>query len=126
MRRLVDPRMHADIEDMVPSRCTVYAVTITTSPAGQKVESLGSAVAGLSNVSCRISPIILIRPTDDEETTASNTQEIVGRQLKFNGYYPQITVRMRAVVDGRQYRIRGVEADGNLFSTRLKLEVLIN
>lgn len=125
MRPLLDPRLASSLDNFNPARCTIQSVNITSSVAGQKTEGTPTDVLGRVGLSCRIGPMVLIRPTDNENRTNRIQSAYQGRHLKFNGYYPDITVRAhQAVVDGIVYKIRGVEHDGAPFSTRLRLEIL--
>lgn len=123
MRSLVNPKLRAKLPEHWLSSCTIQSVTVTLSESGQKVPYAASNVAGLVNIQCRMAPIIDARPTDEEIRTTGLRLEHSKRILKLNGYFPQIVNRaMQAVVDGVTFEIRGVEADSQSFSTRLRLE----
>src|SRR5438105_4097479 len=125
MRQLLDPRLGATVSDGFPSRCTIQSIPKTAAASGQPVLGVPVDVDGMTKISCRIGPLILIRPTDNENRTNRIQESYLARQLKLDGYFPAILVRdMQAVVDGITYPIRGVEHDGNQFSTRLRLEVI--
>jgi len=125
MRPLIDNRMRATLDGMYPSRCTVATQTFTTNKANQKVPSGETAVAGLVNISCRIGPLIELRPTDKERRSSDANILVTARQCKLNGYFSTIKANaMVAQVDGVSYPIVGVEHDGNLHSTRLRLEII--
>jgi hypothetical protein len=122
---MIDPRMHQQVQEHFPSRVTIQQITYTRSGANQKIPSGATDIAGLVGLPCRLGPIILLRPTDNEMRTQSVTSGIENRQCKINGYYPQITNKeMQAVVDGVTFPIRGVESDSNNFSTRMRLEII--
>ncbi len=111
-RAIIDPRLHAALEDFVPARCTAQYLNETETPGGV-VPGVPSDVPGIINIQCRIGPLILIRPTDSEDRTGRITTEIKTRQLKMNGFFPQIdAATMRMKVNGQVYR------------TRLRLEVI--
>lgn len=122
---LFHPLLHTALPTHWPSICTVQLVTYTITASRQQIPVGGSNIAGMVNVQCRLGPIIFDRPTDNEIRTAAVTEQYVRRQLKLNGYFPQIVPRLhRVIVDGVVYPIRGVEEDSEHFSTRLTLEVV--
>ena len=126
MRSILDPRLGASLTDFFPSKCTVQNRNRTQeSDTGQWVDGTPSDIPGLEDLSCRIGPLILIRPTDNEERIGKVTRVIKTRQLKIKGYFPQIDpTSMLVIVDGTIFNILGNEEDGNQFSTRLRLEVI--
>jgi|SRR3990167_364679 len=126
MRQLFDNRLRASIQDAFPSRCTIVAQDYTVNAANQKVQSGETAVAGLTDIYCRIGPLIEIRPTDSESRKSDISSLRTARQCKLLGHFPQIQANVhRAVVDGVSYPIVGIEADGSQISTRMRLEVII-
>jgi hypothetical protein len=126
MRQMVDPRLHQQLHDHFPSRCTIQVPTFTTSASNQKIPGPPVNLQDHTDIPCRIGPIIEIRPTDDQIRQSETTEDYKRRQCKLNGFYPAIQEGMIALVDGYVYPVRGAEADGNGFSTRLKLEVVDN
>lgn len=124
MRPVVDPRLSASLGNFYPSKCTVQLLNETDTPGGP-VPGAPTNIIGMINLQCRLGPLILIRPTDTEDRTGRNTTEIKTRQLKINGYFPQIdAATMQIVVDNETFSILGNEEDGNQLSTRLRLEVI--
>lgn len=122
---LVHPAFKFSLPNHWPSRCTVQLVTYTVSAARQQLPSTPTNVSGLVNLRCRLGPIILDRPTDNEIRGGSVTEQYIRRQLKLDGYYPQIIPRVHVVVvEGDTYLVRGNESDSERFSTRLTLEVI--
>jgi hypothetical protein len=64
-------------------------------------------------------------PADGEDITSAVIEGKTLRNLKINGYFPEIEARtMVAIVDGVEYMIRTVEADSQMYCTRLKLEIV--
>lgn len=126
MRSFLDPRLKANLQDFYPSVCTILTKDRTQNESsGQWQDGTLAPVAGLSNLSCRIGPLILIRPTDTEERTSKDTAVLKTRQLKINGYFPQIDVTTMCVrVDGITYSILGEEEDGSQLTTRLRLQII--
>lgn len=126
MRPLLDNRLKAQIQDHFPSRCTIVAQQYTVTAANQKIPSGEAPVEGLSNIYCRLGPLIEIRPTDSEIRRSDMSTLRTARQCKLLGHFPEILATVhKAVVDGVSFPIVGVEADGNQLSTRLRLEVVI-
>lgn len=125
MRSLLDPRLRTAIPEHWPSLCTIQTITYTANAANQLMPTGVTNVSGMVNLQCRLGPIILSRPTDDEIRDTKVQEKYSRRNLKINAYLPQIQVRaMQAVVDGIVYPIRGVEGDSQQFSTRLRLEIV--
>ena len=123
---LLDPRLRTTIDGAFTSRCTIATPDFTLNVAKQKVpDGNFTTVSGLSNLACRIGPLIELRPTDTERRGAEVSKLITVRQCKLNGYFPSIVANTHfAQVDDVDYPIIGVEHDGNRFSTRLRLEVV--
>lgn len=126
VRQLIDNRLRANIQDTFPSRCTISTPNTTTSSANQEVpDGTYSAVAGLSNIYCRIGPLIEIRPTDSEVRTSKAVILRRIRQCVLLGDYPTITPDVHfAIVDGLAYPIVGIDGDGSSLATRLRLEIV--
>lgn len=129
VRRLIDPRLRNAIQEHWPSRCTIYQIAITLDAANQPIPTTPTLV--LRPVECRIGPLILIRPSDAEIRDQKVTEVYAHREIKLNGYYPQITPHyMNASVTTAPsttpevWHIVGVEEDGNKFSTRIRVEVI--
>lgn len=125
VRQLVDVRLGRDIPNHWPSLCTIQTVNFTASASNQPVPTSATSIAAKTNIPCRLSALIDIRPSDDEIRTTEVQEKKVERTCKLSGYYSDIEVRtQQAVVDGVTYQIRGVEHDSQQFSTRLRLEVI--
>ena|ERR1017187_2357625 len=123
MRALIDPRLVQAIPEMWPSLCTIQSIGFTTSASDQQIPSSATNITGMVDIPCRMAPIMLYRPTDDEIRTSEVEEVFERRQLLLNGFFPQIVNRiMQAVVDGVVWPIRGVESDSQRLNTRLKLE----
>lgn len=129
MRAIIDPRLRASLDNFYESRCTIQLAQYVQTAANQKVLDPAQPwvnVVGMVNLLCRLSPLIEIRPTDNEQRSADMLSKTRARQCKLQDYFPAIQVRdMRAVVDGEAYSIVGVEHDGSKFTTRLRLEILL-
>src|SRR5262245_4160848 len=125
-RSLIDPRLRHSIPDHWSSLCTIQEIKYVENAAGQKVpDGSLSDVPELKNIPCRLGPIREENPTDDERRGVNITGGIQRRNLKLNGYFPEIrpTV-MWAKVDGVTYSIVGVDSDSQMFSSRLRVEIV--
>lgn len=127
MRRpLVDPRLYQRNENHWPSICTIQTANTSVSGSGQKTKTgTFTNVAGLVSIPCRIAPVSQLN-VSDKEARAETIQALYSqRELKLNGFFPQIQPRtMLAFVDGVRYEIRGVESDSQSFSTRMLVEII--
>lgn len=124
-REITDPRLRIALHRLWPSTCTIQLILTTTSTANQAVPSGASTVSGMDEIPCRIAPIVRERPTDDLAVRTVVDEYHVRRHVLLNGYFPTIKVdEMQAVIDGVTYPIRGVDFDGNRFTTRLKVEIV--
>jgi hypothetical protein len=125
MRATFDNRLLASLRDHFPSRCTIVTQDYTPSAANEQVPSGETAVAGLVDISCRLGPLIEIRPTDSENRGADVSVIRIARQCKLLGHYSEIQPNVhKAVVDGISYPIVGVESDGSQLTTRMRLEII--
>lgn len=123
MRPLIDSRMMARDEQFFTSRCTIQQIAYTPSDSNQQVPTGQTDIPGLIGIPCRLGPLIEVRPTDDESRESMIEGQFERRQLKLNGFFPQIVNRtMQAVVDGVSWQIRGNESDSAQLTTRLKVE----
>lgn len=124
MNTLFDP--HSCLS-MYPSRANFYEVTQTKNSTSQLIDTFAVSVNPLLlNRPCRKSPLILIRP-QNQETRESTIQRIVSNfQLNFVDYInvtEEILLRWNVQVDGVMYEIDSVEGDGNKLTTRLMISI---
>lgn len=120
------PRMRTAIEIAWPSLCTIQTIDTIAGFSNQPVpQGTGTNVAGMVEIPCRLSPMFRERPTDDIQRGGAVQEYHTRRDLLLNGdYHTILPDTMQAVVDGIVYPIRGLDADGNAFITRLKLEMV--
>lgn len=124
-RRILDPRLKSVMPEMWPSSCAIVAVTYTPDDSNQPVPTGTTNVPGMEDIECRLGPLFEVRPDDKEIRLDHITQLTLQREIKLNGYYPAILPHtMQAIVGGVTYNIAGTEADGNSFSTRLRVEII--
>lgn len=96
------------------------------------IDGSGSPVKGvpipdpnMTDIKCRVAPLILLRPTDTEHRGDAVTIQDEDRHISLHGFFPDINPQIHDFVVGAlSYRILGVEFDGNLHITRLKAAVL--
>lgn len=126
MRPLIDPRMRQALPDHWPSLCTIQEIKLIEKDSGQLVpDGALSDVPRLTNIQCQLGPLVDYTPTDDERRGVNITGGIQRRNLKLNGYFPEIKASsMWAKVDGVTYAIVGVDSDSTKFSSRLRLEIV--
>lgn len=128
---LVHPLLQASMPQFFPSRCSVYQAAEERNPLGERIPvptdaalpgTLGMFV--VENVRCVISndPSMNQIPTSAEERTADSTYAAKLFRVMLVGNYPQITEKMRAVVDGIAYDIRSVTVSGFASHTELLVE----
>lgn len=126
MRRpLIDQRLYAKTMTHWPSLCDIQSISEVRSDSNQLIASNPVAVANMTQIPCSLAPLS-ITPTDNEVRSGEISSGKVGRILKLNGFFPGITNTMQAVVDGVTYQIVGIEADSHSWSTRLKVENILN
>lgn len=123
-RPLIDQRLKNALPNHWPSRCSIQSVNFTSSTSGQEIPGAGTDIEGLTDLECRMGPVSLGTPLDDEMRTQEITEGRTRRILWINGYYvPQIeSSTMQAVVDGVIFNIIAVESDSQKCYTRLRLE----
>lgn len=86
-------------------------------------------LAGLVNIPCMKAPQSMLRIAAEERKAEPGVQSLEPFHVLLNGYYPAIpqvtTTRpsLRAIVDGVQYEVMGVEHDSQLQMSRLTVRV---
>lgn len=114
---------------MYPSRATFYPVSKTKDSTSQEVHTfVASTDPTLVNRPCRRSPLIQVRPQNQENQEGSGIQrKIINFQVNFPTYVNvpiDQLVEWRISVDGVQYEVRSVEPDGNNLTTRLMVSII--
>ena len=91
-------------------------ILISESASKQKVLVGYRAVKGMTDIQCRMAPLIQTRPTDLEVRSEDIIAPDANRELKLNGdYLANIQVRdMIAKVDGVRWQLRGIRTDLDL------------
>lgn len=123
-RQLVDPRLRASTQAFWPSVCSIQTVVNTVSDSNQPIRTGQTPVPSLQRIPCRLGPLSETSVADKEVRDPSVTSFVKRRDLKLDGYYPEIAPGMEAVVDGVTYPIVGMDSDSQFQFTRLLLEVI--
>lgn len=119
MTEIVHPRLHAIMNKFFPELCTIQQATETQDVANQPIENW-SNLAGHVNLSCAIS-----RPRGGERKTTHQIYSVATHTIALDGYYPAITEKMRAVVNGVAYDILLPERDPLSAITQLVCQVAL-
>lgn len=112
----------AGAESLYPSLCTFYKPNYTQDSTGQQIRSYVVVDADHTGVACRKSPLIIIRPQNQESVdnvTFHSTH--VHAQLNFIRHFSDLDQEWRVVVDGVSFEILAVEEDGSKLTSRLQL-----
>lgn len=96
-----------------PSLCTMQEPHAVSNASGDETTA-PTAVTGLVDLACRIAP------ANTRETRAAQQTYVEGMmQVDLAGYYPSITSKMIAVIDGKSWSMEGEpQSDGQQATTR--------
>lgn len=118
----------ATAEGTFVSLCTIQqpdnVFTDSGFPSGTFVN-----IAGLVNIPCMKAPQSMIRIAADERKAEAGIQSLEPSHVLLDAYYPaipQVTPTrpsLRAIVDGINYEVMGVEHDSQLQMSRLTVRV---
>ena len=100
---------------------TFLALTTTTDGLGQELHSFAAIDAAHTDLMCRKSPLVIVKPQTQEFATPAALTKNAKWQLNFATYIADASVEWHVVVDGIEYEILSVEHDGNRLTTRLML-----
>lgn len=98
------------------SLCTIQKRTDTADSYGQPIPAWAN-LSGHVDLRCRIAPF---QQFSREQRTQAQLYAVHVWEIAVAGYYPTITEKMRAVVDGVAYDIELVQPDGNDMTTHLQ------
>ena len=116
----IQPIMHqrvlAALARFYPSTCTIQQATFTADTVGQPQPAWALFLA---DIPCRISPA-----GGREVKAPDQTYDVASHTINLAGYYPMITVVMRAVISAVVYDILSIEYDGNHFTTRMQVQIV--
>lgn len=119
-RTLIDPRLVSSVvntADWFPQRCTIQAGTRSRDAFGEWTD-VWNDQPNLVGIPCRRAPQSNAgaeRQTQEATTTGYQWRAALA------GYFPQITTKMRAVIDGVVHDIDNVDWDANHTLTYLDL-----
>ncbi len=116
MTGFVHPRLLSSLAKLFDQRVTIQQAIETQDPSGQPVCSWQDVYASLP---CRLAP------TGGQETRLpEQIYAISTHTISIAGYYPDITAKMRAVIDAIAYDILNVGCDSEHLTTRLNTRIL--
>lgn len=127
---LIHPALMASLPQFFPSLCSIYDVAEERNAIGERIpvpsDALLPGTPGplLEGIRCVITndPTMNQIPTSTEERTADSTYAAKMFRVMLKGNYPEITEKMRAVVDLVTYDIRSVTVSGFDSHTELLVE----
>ena len=111
-RAIFDSRMMTRLEDFFPALCTIEQDEgITTDDYGTPIEDWQDFIV---DIPCAHAPNggIEVKQPDQTYVVSNYT-------LSLRGYYPTVTEKMRAVVDGTTYEILLVQSSSHGVTTRI-------
>ena len=114
IRPLLDPRMMTELRDYFPSLCTIQENTAVVNDYGQRKPEVWTDYAGHVDI-----PVANGPSKGVEVKQADQTYVISNYTLSLRGYYPTITEKMRAVVDGIAYEVLLVQSSSHGVTTRI-------
>ena len=112
-------RFLTELAAAFPSLCTIQSPA-NTNTKGDISEAPWAAVAGLSDIACRVSPASAGRETRSPDMTYSTTTHII----TLAGRYDTILPHYRALVDAVAYDIESITGDGSGVMTRLATRIV--
>jgi hypothetical protein len=108
-----------------PMLATLRPVAETTDSTNQITHTFADSTDPLyTNLACRKSPLIQIRPQDQEHFTSTDERFRQYCQLNFASYIDvpvETLVQWQVKVDGVVYQILSVENDGSKLTTRMMI-----
>ncbi len=119
IRALVHPRMVSGLKNFYPQTCTIQSPGPERSAHGQK-QPEWTDLANHIAIPCRRAA-----GGGSETRTVKQTFTVRMPSIALKGYFPEITTKMRAVVDGSEIcNIVQVRHDAQQASTSLDVEVV--
>lgn len=113
---IVHPNMLGGLAGFYPSLCTIRTATETQSATGAVQHSWADA-PGLVGLRCRLAPAA--NSANREVRAEAGTYVELTFTIALAGYYPTITEKMQAIVDGVAYDVQAVAHDGNHATTEV-------
>lgn len=109
------------------SRCTIQSLPAPdqSDASGQWNQTSWVNVAGMVNIPCMRAAMSNTAPSlTDEVKLPTFTKEKTTWHVLLSGYYPNVTQKQRAVIDGVAYDILATEWDSQNTQTRLGVQEL--
>ena len=104
-----------------PSTCDFYSRATSDEDSGQETYSYSLMAADHQDIPCRKSPLIQIRPQDQEVNMDAFQRQVAKFQLNILGHFTDIQNDYKVDIDGTLHRIIAVEDDGNGLTMRFML-----
>ena len=125
MRALAHPHLVHHLVDFFPQRVTIQEPTITRNSTEEEVKTWANK-AGLVDLPCAVASAGMATAAGARETRAVMMSFAVRLfKILIGGYHTAILPTMRAVIDGVNYDILGVEHDTQAVMTRLNVERVV-
>lgn len=123
LNNLVDTnRLAPLVTEAYPSLCTIYRNAKTQQTTGEYTNTFLSAMDSRhTNIHCRKSPEIMVRPQPQEKGSNFPLQEQKYWIVNLLGNFSDIDLEFQAEVDGKRYQILAVDGDGSGITTRLEV-----
>ena len=104
-----------------PSLATFLGITKTVATDGQETHTFAAIDSAHSNIPCRLSPLISVRPQQQESQQGVVQQSEAKLQAHLSKYVADIVNDWQLQVDGTVYEIVGSEPDGQKLTSRVNL-----
>ncbi len=118
-RTLIHPSMLSNQSDFYRSRCTITTYTAENPDTFGQPQPTWITLVNHANLPCAFAP-----NSAQEFKRPDMTLAVNARIMSIAGYYPGITTKMRATVDGVVYDILSIEPDSHKKTTRLIVEIV--
>lgn len=119
LQAIVHPRLLVNLFAFYPSLCTIQVSTPVQDVVGE-LQPVWANVPLHVLLPCRISPV-----GGQELKMSEEVYGVSSHTINLRGFYPAIAIAMRALIDLVYYDILSVEHDGNDYTTRLQVQVVI-
>jgi head-tail adaptor len=108
-----------------PSLATFLQVNKSQDASGQEIHTFTTIDAAHTDIPCRRSPLILIRPQIQEKQSGSFQMSEAKLQVNLSRYVSDASLEWRLTVDGVTYEIVAVEPDGSNLTTRIGIGKIV-
>lgn len=101
------------------SVCTFLGLTKTSASDGQQIDTFAPIDSAHTDIPCRKSPFIVIRPQVQEKQAGETQISVAKFQVNLIKYVPDASIEWQLIVDGVTYQIVSIEPDGSNLTTRV-------